>query len=102
MCILFISFKFIKTIWTFKREYVYKLIEEIKGFAKVIKETKKEVETLYIGGGTPTTLDEEELDLLINSLFNELDLSKIKEFTVEAGRPDTITEQKLRVLKTQC
>ncbi|MGO0943872.1 hypothetical protein ACTPD5_22445, partial [Clostridioides difficile] len=43
------------------------------------------------GGGTPTTLDEEELDLLINSLFNELDLSKIKEFTVEAGRPDTIT-----------
>lgn len=82
-----------------KREYVYKLIEEIKGFAKVIKETKKEVETLYIGGGTPTTLDEEELDLLINSLFNELDLSKIKEFTVEAGRPDTITEQKLRVLK---
>ncbi|KAK2292943.1 coproporphyrinogen III oxidase, partial [Clostridioides difficile] len=69
------------------------------GFAKVIKETKKEVETLYIGGGTPTTLDEEELDLLINSLFNELDLSKIKEFTVEAGRPDTITEQKLRVLK---
>lgn len=82
-----------------KREYVYKLIEEIKGFAKLIKDTNKEIETLYIGGGTPTTLDEEELDLLINSLFSELDLTKIKEFTVEAGRPDTITEQKLKVLK---
>lgn len=82
-----------------KREYVHKLVEEIKGFAKLIKDTNKEIETLYIGGGTPTTLDAEELDLLINSLFKELDLSKIKEFTVEAGRPDTITEQKLTVLK---
>ncbi|MCC0667920.1 coproporphyrinogen III oxidase [Clostridioides sp. ZZV14-6153] len=82
-----------------KREYVYKLIEEIKGFAKVIEDTNKEIETLYIGGGTPTTLDEEELDLLINALFRELDLSKIKEFTVEAGRPDTITKEKLSVLK---
>lgn len=82
-----------------KREYVYKLIEEIKGLSKLLEETNKEIETLYIGGGTPTTLDEEEMDLLINSLFKELDLTKIKEFTVEAGRPDSITRGKLEVLK---
>lgn len=82
-----------------KREYVYKLIEEIKGLSKLLEETNKEIETLYIGGGTPTTLDEEEMDLLITSLFKELDLTKIKEFTVEAGRPDSITRGKLEVLK---
>ena len=59
----------------------------------------KEIETLYIGGGTPTALEADDLDYLITGLFNIFDLSKIKEFTVEAGRPDTITEEKLRTLK---
>ncbi|RDY23038.1 coproporphyrinogen dehydrogenase HemZ [Romboutsia maritimum] len=89
----------IKQFGHLKREYVYKLIEEVKGLAKLLKETNKEIETLYIGGGTPTTLDEEELDILITALFKELDLTKIKEFTVEAGRPDSITRGKLEVLK---
>lgn len=68
------------------------MIEEIKGFVKVIKEIKKEVEILYIGGGILIIFDEEELDLFINLLFNELDLSKIKEFIVEVGRFDIIIE----------
>ena len=80
-------------------EYVKALIKEIKGLAKLLKETKKEIETLYIGGGTPTTLEAVQLDELIKSLFKELDLSQIKEFTVEAGRPDTITKEKLEVMK---
>ena len=80
-------------------EYVKALIKEIKGLAKLLKETKKEIETLYIGGGTPTTLEAVQLDKLIKSLFKELDLSQIKEFTVEAGRPDTITKEKLEVMK---
>lgn len=82
-----------------RREYVYKLIEEIKGLAKLLEETNKEIETLYIGGGTPTALEAEELDILITALYKELDLSKIKEFTVEAGRPDSITREKLETLK---
>lgn len=82
-----------------RQEYVNKLIKEIKGLSKILKETDKEIETLYIGGGTPTALEKEELDILINALFNELDLTKIKEFTVEAGRPDSITRGKLEVLK---
>lgn len=89
----------LKTFGHLKAEYVNKLIEEIKGLAKIIKDTNKEIETLYIGGGTPTTLDEEEMDTLITALFREMDLSNIKEFTVEAGRPDSITKGKLEVLK---
>ncbi|MGL6106516.1 coproporphyrinogen dehydrogenase HemZ [Romboutsia sp.] len=89
----------IKQFGHLKKEYVDKLIEEIKGLAKIIKDTNKEIETLYIGGGTPTTLEPEEMDDLINALYKELDLTKIKEFTVEAGRPDSITREKLEVLK---
>lgn len=82
-----------------RKAYVEKLIEEIKGLAKIIEDTNKEIETLYIGGGTPTALEHEDMDNLITALYKELDLSKIKEFTVEAGRPDSITRQKLEVLK---
>ena len=82
-----------------REEYTDKLIEEIKGVSKLIKEANKEIETLYIGGGTPTTLEPEQLDRLIIALNKELDLSNIKEFTVEAGRPDSITRQKLEVMK---
>lgn len=89
----------IKQFGHLKKQYVEKLIEEIKGLAKIIKDTNKEIETLYIGGGTPTTLDEDEMDTLITALFKELDLNDIKEFTVEAGRPDSITKGKLEVLK---
>ena len=82
-----------------KKSYLEKLIIEIKGLTKLLEETNKEIETLYIGGGTPTTLDAEEMDILIKALFKELDLSKIKEFTVEAGRPDTINREVLECLK---
>lgn len=82
-----------------KKTYLDKLIIEIKGLAKLLEENNKEIETLYIGGGTPTTLDAQEMDILIKALFKELDLSKIKEFTVEAGRPDTINRDILECLK---
>ncbi|CEN92066.1 coproporphyrinogen III oxidase [[Clostridium] sordellii] len=80
-------------------DYIKSLIKEIKGLAKLLKDTNKEIETLYIGGGTPTALEADQLDTLINALFKELDLTNIKEFTVEAGRPDTITKEKLEVMK---
>ncbi|MDY4575506.1 MAG: coproporphyrinogen dehydrogenase HemZ [Intestinibacter sp.] len=79
--------------------YVEKLLEEVKGVAKLLRENNKEIETLYIGGGTPTTLTPEEMDTLITGLYKEFDLSNIKEFTVEAGRPDTINREILEVLK---
>ena len=79
------------------KPYLNALYKEIEETAHLIK--GKEIETVYIGGGTPTTLSADELKELIKKLYSTFDLSKIKEFTVEAGRPDTITKEKLEVLK---
>ncbi len=80
-------------------EYIACLKREIAYTASILKQTKRIVETVYIGGGTPTTLSSELLDELLDSLFDEFDLSKVKEFTIEAGRPDTIDREKLNVIK---
>lgn len=82
-----------------KPTYVAKLLEEVEGVANLLEEQNKSIETLYIGGGTPTTLTPDEMDVLIKGLFERFDLSEIKEFTVEAGRPDTINREMLEVLK---
>lgn len=59
----------------------------------------KIVDTVYIGGGTPTTLEPEELERLLAAAYRYFDLSHVQEFTVEAGRADSITKEKLQVLK---
>ncbi|MBN7772440.1 coproporphyrinogen dehydrogenase HemZ [Clostridium aminobutyricum] len=56
-------------------------------------------ESIYIGGGTPTTITAEQLDKLLKAVHAHFDCSKLREFTVEAGRPDTITREKLEVIK---
>lgn len=80
-------------------EYVAALKKEIVYTANIIKENNHRIETVYIGGGTPTTLTPQLLEDMIGCLYENNDLSQIKEFTVEAGRPDTITREKLEVLK---
>ncbi|MCR5792716.1 MAG: coproporphyrinogen dehydrogenase HemZ [Lachnospiraceae bacterium] len=55
---------------------------------------------VYIGGGTPTALNEEQLERLLQKVTTTLDFSNVREFTVEAGRPDSITPKKLQLLKT--
>lgn len=82
-----------------RHQYVLTLLKEANAVSKILNKNDKEIESLYIGGGTPTSLCADDLDFLISELFKIMDLSKIKEFTVEAGRPDTITEEKLLVLK---
>lgn len=59
----------------------------------------KKLTTVYFGGGTPTTLSAEQLDRLLSKVKEHFDLTQVKEFCVEAGRPDSITSDKLRVLK---
>ena len=59
----------------------------------------KELQTIYIGGGTPTAISAEQLDRLLSIIEDTMDLSHVVEFTVESGRPDSITEAKLEVLK---
>ncbi|MDK2967693.1 coproporphyrinogen dehydrogenase HemZ [Lacrimispora sp.] len=57
------------------------------------------LDTVYVGGGTPTSLSAGHLEILMNRLKETFDFTNVKEFTVEAGRPDSITEEKLQVLK---
>lgn len=80
-------------------EYCKSLKKEISYTSDIIKANNEKIETVYIGGGTPTTLSSEELDDLISHMYSAFDLRYCKEFTVEAGRPDTITEEKLSTLK---
>ncbi len=77
--------------------YVDSVIKEIDYVAKTFK--NKKLNTVYFGGGTPTTLEPEQLDRLIGKVKEAFDFSYMREFTVEAGRPDSITEAKLQVLK---
>lgn len=79
------------------REYLDAVFKEIDFIADYYKD--KILDTIYVGGGTPTTLEAEELEALLEKITSTLDLSNLKEFTVEAGRADSITEEKLMVLK---
>ena len=81
-------------------EYIEKLCEEIAFTGEIAKKLKLHLETVYIGGGTPTSLEAEQLKIITDSLNKSFDMPSVKEFTVEAGRPDTITEEKLSVLKS--
>ena len=75
------------------------LLQEIRATAAEIRALGLRIVSVYMGGGTPTTLSAEQLDCLCSALEKEFDLSQIREYTVEAGRPDTITAEKLQVLR---
>jgi coproporphyrinogen dehydrogenase HemZ len=77
--------------------YLLALKKEMEVVSDAMKE--KTLDTVYIGGGTPTTLEADEFEQLFQSLFTYFDMSTVKEFTVEAGRADSITREKLEVLK---
>ena len=79
--------------------YVENLIEEIKLTGEIAKDLGLRLETVYFGGGTPTTLTAEQLEKLLCAVEESFDLSTCFEYTVEAGRPDTVTREKLEVLK---
>ncbi|MDO5445064.1 MAG: coproporphyrinogen dehydrogenase HemZ [Eubacteriales bacterium] len=72
---------------------------EVAETARQARQCGLNVVSIYFGGGTPTTLSAAQLDELCSLLRGEFDLSNLREFTVEAGRPDTITEEKLAILK---
>lgn len=80
-------------------EYAKKLCEEIRQTAQISDELGLKLDTIYIGGGTPTTLSAEQLSLVMGEIGKSFDISKIREYTVEAGRSDTITAEKLEAIK---
>ena len=73
------------------------LMDEVIATGKMLKRVGKKIGSVYIGGGTPTTLNELQLDELISCIKDNIDLSLCREFTVEAGRPETITAEKLQI-----
>ena len=79
--------------------FVDALLQDIAATAEAVRDCGARVIAVYYGGGTPTTLSAEQLDTVLTAMKNAFDLSACREFTVEAGRPDTITREKLEVLK---
>ena len=80
-------------------EYIRLLCRELEIWGDIIQKLQVTVDTIYFGGGTPTSISAEALEQLLQTVVRVFDLSKVREFCVEAGRPDTITREKLEVLK---
>ncbi len=79
-------------------EYVERLCEDVRDMTAVAKRLGLRVRTVYVGGGTPSILTPEQTHRLLSAVAENVDISALEEFTFEAGRPDTITAEKLRVI----
>ncbi len=79
--------------------YVDLLCDELKYTAEIVSKLGLRLETVYMGGGTPTTLSAEQMNRVLQTVNSCFDTSTLREFTVEAGRPDTVTEDKLISIK---
>lgn len=77
--------------------YLSAMVNESARTAEIL--SRRHVDSIYIGGGTPTMLNAEQLDTLLTHIWGAYDLSRCREITVEAGRPDTIDVEKLNILR---
>ncbi len=82
----------------FAEPYLAALYRELDAIGRIVKDLGFTIKTVYIGGGTPTTLMALELDNLLYKIQSVFELSAMTEFSIEAGRPDTITDEKLSVM----
>ena len=78
--------------------YLEALLSEIRLTGDLLRASGKAIRSLYIGGGTPTTLSTPQMIRLLDAINQSFDLSRCLEFTVEGGRPDTLDEEKLRAI----
>ena len=79
--------------------YLEALFDEIAAAGQLVRELGLNIKSFYMGGGTPTTLTANQMDRLLTKLEQNFDFNGLAELTIEAGRPDTIDEEKLRVLR---
>jgi len=79
--------------------YLKALQQEMALTGRLLTESGKKIRTIYIGGGTPTTLSTPQMASLLDAIRDSFDLSRCMEFTVEGGRPDTLDAQKLRTIR---
>lgn len=82
----------------FVKPYVEALLKEIEATSRMAESFGYKAETIYFGGGTPTTLSPDDLDKLIKRVKSCFDVTSLREFTVEAGRPDTFSDEMLSAL----
>ena len=78
--------------------YLQALMKEMEVTGKLLAQSGRTVRTVYIGGGTPTTLSSAQMAMLLDAVHESFDLSRCIEFTVEGGRPDTLNEEKLQTI----
>ena len=79
--------------------YLAALMRELEETGQLLAQSGRKIRTVYIGGGTPTTLSEDQLCRLLDGIRDSFDLSRCIEFTVEGGRPDTLDQQKLNAIR---
>ena len=78
--------------------YLEALLKELEVSGRLLAESSKHIRTIYIGGGTPTSLSTPQMAYLLDAIRDSFDLSRCIEFTVEGGRPDTLDAEKLRTI----
>lgn len=79
--------------------YLDALLAEIRATGELMEKSGRTVRTLYIGGGTPTTLSARQLETLMSAIREAFDLSECLEYTVEGGRPDTLGKEKMQIIR---
>ena len=79
--------------------YLNALLKELEITGKLLADSGRTLRTIYIGGGTPTTLTTSQMTYLLDAIRDSFDLSRCIEFTVEGGRPDTLDAEKLRAIR---
>ena len=80
--------------------YLHALYQELEHTGKLLANSGKSIRTIYIGGGTPTTLTQEQMAALLDRIHGVFDLKRCVEFTVEGGRPDTLSAEKLQTIRS--
>jgi len=79
--------------------YLQALLKELSLTGQLLQESGRTLRSVYIGGGTPTTLSANQMAQLLDSITNNFDMSRCLEFTVEGGRPDTLDLEKLKTIR---
>lgn len=95
----FASYEINSGVGRYYKDFVKTLLKEIEITGELLKEENFKISSIYIGGGTPSTLTEEDLEAILSAVNTHIDMSDVREFTFEAGREDTLTDRKLEIAK---
>ncbi|MDR3258468.1 MAG: coproporphyrinogen III oxidase [Fusobacteriaceae bacterium] len=95
----FASYEITGGVGKYYKKFIETLLEEIKIVGRFLSENKYKIESIYIGGGTPSVLENNDIKYMLKTICENIDMSNVKEFTFEGGREDTLTKEKLQIIK---